>query len=74
MVKIQKGTIYNVVTMEQYEEQYKRYGWEIVKEATEQKQDIPIDLLQSEIEVQNYIKMRAKRAKVFNDGLLQKEG
>ena len=74
MVKIQKGTIYNVVTMEQYEEQYKGYGWELVKEATEQKQDIPIDLLQSETEVQNYIKMRAKRAKVFNDGLLQEEG
>ena len=73
MVKIQKGNIYNVVTMEQYEEQYKGYGWELVKEATEQKQDIPIDLLQSEIEVQNYIKMHAKRAKVFNDGLLQEE-
>ena len=74
MVKIQKGNIYNVVTMEQYEEQYKGYGWELVKEATEQKQDIPIDLLQSEIEAQNYIKMRAKRAKVFHDGLLQEEG
>lgn len=74
MVKIQKGEICNVVTMEQYEEQYKGYGWELVKEATEQKQDIPIDVLHNEAEVQNYIKMRAKRAKVFHDGLLQEEG
>ena len=71
MAKIQKGNIYNVVTMEQYEEQYKRYGWEIVKEGGEKREEVPLDILQSEAEVQNYIKMRAKRAKVFNDGLFK---
>ncbi len=71
MVKIKKGEICNVVTMEQYEEQYKRYGWEIVKEGREKREEVPLDILQSETEVQNYIKMRAKRAKVFNDGLFK---
>lgn len=71
MVKIKKGEICNVVTMEQYEEQYKRYGWEIVKEGGEKREEVPLDILQSETEVQNYIKMRAKRAKVFNDGLFK---
>lgn len=70
MVKIQKGNIYNVVTMEQYEEQYKRYGWELIQEEKKE-QDIPIDVLHNEAEVQNYIKMRTKRAKVFNDGLFK---
>lgn len=71
MVKIKKGEICNVVTMEQYEEQYKGYGWEIVKEGGEKREEVPLDILQSEAEVQNYIKMRAKRAKVFNDGLFK---
>ena len=72
MVKIRKGDIYNVVSMEQYEQMYKLYGWEL-DEAREEKHDIPLDILHNETEVQNYIKMQSKRVKKFNDGLLKSE-
>lgn len=74
MVKIQKGDICNVVTLEQYEKVYKPYGWELVKEEEKKEQDIPLDVLKNETELQNYIKMRAKTAKQFNDGLFKEEG
>ena len=73
MVKIKKGDIYNVVSMEQYEQMYKPYGWELAEDIREQKQDIPLELLHSETEVHNYIKMQSKRVKKFNDGLLKSE-
>ena len=73
MVKIKKGNIYNVVSMEQYEQMYKPYGWELAEDIKEQNQDIPLDILHNETEVQNYIKMQSKRVKKFNDGLLKSE-
>lgn len=73
MVKIQKGEICNIVTLEQYEQMYKQYGWELVQEEKKE-QDIPIELLRNETELQNYIKMRSKTAKQFNDGLFKGDG
>ena len=73
MVKIRKGEIYNIVDEEQFERVYKPNGWELAEVKEESKQDIPLELLHSETEVQNYIKMRSKTAKKFNDGLLKSE-
>lgn len=72
MVKIKKGEIYNVVDEAQFESIYKPNGWELA-EVEENKKDIPLELLHSETEVQNYIKMQSKRVKKFNDGLLKSE-
>ena len=74
MVKIRKGEIYNVVEERQFESVYKANGWELVEENKERKQDVPLEILHTETEVQNYIKMRSKTAKKFNDGLFKSEG
>ena len=73
MVKIKKGEIYNVVDEAQFESIYKPNGWELAEDIKEQKQDIPLELLHSETEVHNYIKMQSKKVKKFNDGLLKSE-
>ena len=71
MVKIKKGEICNVVDEAQFEKVYKPNGWELDEEREELKQDVPLDILETETQVQNYIKMQSKRPKQFNDGLFK---
>lgn len=70
-VNIIKGSIRNVVEEEQFEKLYKPNGWrlDISEEKTSKEPQIPLDLLNTESEVKNYIKMTKKQPKHFDDGL-----
>ncbi len=70
-VNIIKGSIRNVVEEEQFEKLYKPNGWrlDINEDKTNKEPQIPLDLLNTESEVKNYIKMTKKQPKHFNDGL-----
>lgn len=70
-VNIIKGSIRNVVEEEQFEKLYKPNGWRLddsVEDASKEPK-IPLDILNTETEVKNYIKMTNKQPKKFNDGL-----
>lgn len=67
-VNIIKGSIRNVVDEEQFEKLYKPNGWRLDENQKDESQ-IPLDLLNTESEVKNYIKMKNKQPKHFNDGL-----
>lgn len=71
-VNIIKGSIRNVVDEEQFEKLYKPNGWrlDISEDNSKEKEpQIPLDLLNTETEVKNFIKMKNKQPKHFNDGL-----
>ena len=71
-VNIIKGSIRNVVEEEQFEKLYKPNGWllDLSEDIAKDKEpQIPLDLLNTESEVKNYIKMKKKQPKRFDDGL-----
>lgn len=70
-VNIIKGSIKNIVDEEQFERLYKPNGWRIddTIQAKNPKSEIPLNLLNTETEVRNYINMTKKQPKHFDDGL-----
>lgn len=74
-VNIIKGSIRNVVDEVQFEKLYKPNGWRIdAPIPTKKEKQIPLDDLETETDVKNYIKMTKKQAKHFNDELFFSDG
>ncbi len=79
-VNIIKGSIRNVVDEVQFEKLYKPNGWRLDEPTNKRKQieseepRVPLEDLQTETDVKNYIKMTKKQPKHFNDGLFFSDG
>ena len=75
MINIIKGGLKNVVDEIQFERLYKPNGWRIdttmVEDEGENK--IPLDILKTETEVKDYIKMTKNQSKRFDDKLFYSE-
>lgn len=72
-VNIIKGSIRNVVDERQFEKFYKPNGWRIDEVEKSNTTQVPLELLNTETEVKNYIKMTNKQPKHFDDGLFFSE-
>jgi CRISPR/Cas system CMR subunit Cmr6 (Cas7 group RAMP superfamily) len=69
-VHIVKNGIKNVVDEELFKSKYKKAGWKLDNDFKEQNDNIMVKL-KNETEMNNYVQMKKRSTKIFNDNLIK---